>query len=248
MLRGSFLWPSRLTELLFAKELPRKAANQDQPQSGHAAEFEGPFCFPIPLACAYPLFMVRLALLFFLGGPYLIGSGGYDLYVQSGASRQPTTVSVAELEKNIPSNRHLVVTGGRPVMSTAVKFYKTKWGTKVSGSEILFIPIANASTTNLENATPAILLRVTEDQLNAAKAGKKLNFPAIEGVRTTSMDLEGKARGHLLEAYGQAAVDRMIILDYHGSVGMGAGLGKVVGGIAMTGAVVAGFLISQKSK
>ena len=98
--------------------------------------------------------MARLTLILFVAGVYLIGSGCYDLYVQAGTSRQPTTVSVAELEKNLPPNRHLIVTGGRAITATAVTFYKTKWGTKVSGSEILFIPIADTSKTAADGATP----------------------------------------------------------------------------------------------
>jgi hypothetical protein len=170
--------------------------------------------------------MIRLALLLFLVGIYLICSGCYDLFIQAGTSRQPTTVTVAELEKAVPANRHLVVTGGRPVAAAAVKFYKTKWGTKISGSEILFIPIVNASTATSDTVTPSILLRVTEDQVDAAKAGQKISFGSIEGVRTTSMDLEDKARQRLVDTYGEAAVDKMVILAYHGDVGMGGGMGN----------------------
>src|SRR5262249_10599479 len=151
----------------------------------------------------------------------------YELFIQAGTSRQPTTVSVADLEKNLPANRHLIVTGGRPALDTAVTFFKTKWGTRVSGSEIVFIPILDASSSDTDHATPAVLLRLTEDQVNAAKAGKKLSFQSIEGVRTTSMDLEDKARDRLVETYGSAAVDKMVILAYHGDVGMGTGLGKL---------------------
>jgi hypothetical protein len=192
--------------------------------------------------------MIRLAFILFVAGLYLIGSGCYDLFVQAGTSQKPTTVTVAELEKNVPANRHLVVSGGRPISSSAVKFYKTQWGSKVSGSEILFIPIADAATVNGNGSTPSILLRVTEDEMNAAKAGKKINFEVLEGIRTTSMDLEDKARRRLVENYGQAAVDHMIILDYHGHIGMVAGLGKVAGGIVMSGVVVLAFIYSRKPK
>ena len=192
--------------------------------------------------------MARLTLILFVAGVYLIGSGCYDLYVQTGTSRQPTSISVAELEKNLPSNRHLIVTGGRAVTATAVKFYKTKWGTRVSGSEILFIPIADASSTAPDGGTPSILLRVTEEEMNAAKAARNMNFRALEGVRTTSMDLESKARQRLVEMYGQAAVDRMIILDYHGHVGIGTGLGKLGGGILIAGAIVVIFIFGRKPK
>src|SRR5262249_57335423 len=103
--------------------------------------------------------------------------------------------------------------------AAAVKFYKKKWGTKVSGSEILFIPIVDDSTASPDQAKPSVLLRVTEDQIDAAKAGQKINFKAIEGVRTTSMDLEDKARQRLVDTYGEAAVAPVVILDYHGMVG-----------------------------
>jgi hypothetical protein len=133
------------------------------------------------------------------------------------------------------------------VSASAVKYYKTRWGTKVSGSEILFIPIMDAASATTHGATPSILLRVTEDQVDAAKAGNKINFRAVEGIRTTSMDLEGKARQRLVETYGQAAVERMVILSYHGGIGMGAALGKLGGGVVMVGAVVGGFILSRKS-
>jgi len=192
--------------------------------------------------------MLRFVILFFFAGLYLIGSACYDLYVQAGTSRQPTTVSMAELRTSVPGNRHLIVTGGRADTANAVAFYKTKWGTKVSGSEILFIPITDASTTASRGSIPSVLLRITGDQTAEAKAGNKVSFEAIEGVRTTSLDLEDKARRRLVETYGQAAVDRMMILNYHGGVGIGAALGKLIGGIALTGAVVGGFIFLRKSK
>ena len=192
--------------------------------------------------------MARIALILFVAGLFLIGSACYDLFVQAGTSRQPTTISVAELEKDVPANRHLIVTGGRPVAASAVKYYKTQWGTKVSGSEILFIPIANASATASSISTPSILLRVTEEQIDAAKAGKKVNFKAIEGIRTSSMDLESKARERLVATYGKDAVDRMIILSYHGAIGMGPALGKLAGGVALVGITVGAFIFLRKRK
>jgi hypothetical protein len=192
--------------------------------------------------------LIRLAIILFVAGLFLIGSGSYNLFVQAGASAEPTRVSVAELEKNVPSNRHLVVTGGKPVLASAVTFYKTQYGSKVSGSEITFIPITDASNAASARSTPRVLLRITEEQLNAAKAGDKFNFDALEGLRTTSMDLEGKVRGRLLDTYDKAAVDQMIILDYHGKIGMGTGFAKLAGGLAMSGGVIVAFLFNRRSK
>ncbi len=192
--------------------------------------------------------MLKFAFFLFVAALYLICSGCYDLFIQAGTSRQPTSVSVAELQTVVPRNRHLVVTGGRAAPEAAVRFYRTKWGAKVSGSEILFIPITDASATAAKNSMPFLLLRVTEDQLEEAKNGAKIDFKAVEGVRTTSLDLEDKARRRLVETYGQAAVDRMIILDYHGSVGIGTALGKVTGGVALAAALVGSFVFLQKPK
>ena len=192
--------------------------------------------------------MARLALLLVIAGIYLICSGGYELFVQAGTSRQPTTVSLADLEKSVPSNRHLIITGGRAVKETAVAFYRTQWGKKVSDSEILFIPITQASAAEARSTTPLVLLRVTAEQIQAAEAGNKIDFRALEGIRTTSVDLEDKARQRLVQAYGQAQVDRMIILNYHGTVGFGTGLAKLAGGLALTGALVAAFVFARKPK
>src|SRR6266576_668725 len=91
----------------------------DAPQKTHRGLFRLPFAPPSPAFPQSHLFMARIALLLIVGGLYLICSGCYDLFVQAGASRQPTTVSVAELEKSVPANRHLIVSGGRPVLATA---------------------------------------------------------------------------------------------------------------------------------
>ncbi len=204
---------------------------------------------PNPKQGLRPLsFIVKLALLLFVAGLYLIGSGCYDLFVQAGTSRQPTTISVAELEKSVPANRHLIITSGQPVKETAVTFYRTKWGRKVSGSEILFIPITDASAAAPRRSTPCVLLRVTADQIDAAQAGSKIDFQALEGIRTTSMDLEDKVRRRLVEAYGQGAVDRMIILNYRGTVGIGAALAKLAGGAALACAVAGAFVFLRKGK
>ncbi len=130
----------------------------------------------------------------------------------------------------------------------AVTFYKTHWGMKESGSEILFIPIADASANAPSNSTPRILLRVTEDKLAEAKSGREINLEAVEGIRTTSLDLEDKARRLLVKAYGQAAVESMVILDYHGKVGIGTALVKLAGGVALVGAIVGGFIWLRKPK
>lgn len=175
-------------------------------------------------------------------------SGCYDLFLQAGTSREATSVSVSELKTSLPSNRHLIITGGQADTENAVVFYRSKRGTKVSGSEILFIPILEAGTVPSRGSAPTVLVRMTEDQVNEAQGGAKVDFAAVEGIRTTSFDLEGKARSRLVETYGQAAVDKMMILNYHGSIGVWKALGKLAGGVGLSGAVVGAFILKRKSK
>jgi len=191
--------------------------------------------------------MIRIAIAAFVAGIYFICSGCYDLFVQAGTSHEPTTVAVTELKTSVPNNRHLIITGGKADTENAVVFYKSKYGTKVSGSEILFIPIIEAGTVPSRSSAPAVLVRMTEDQVNEAQGGAKIDFASVEGIRTTSFDLEGKARSRLVETYGQAAVDKMMILNYHGSISVWKALGKLAGGFGLSAAVVGAIILKRKS-
>jgi hypothetical protein len=191
--------------------------------------------------------MIRLTIAAIVAGIYFICSGCYDLFVQAGTSRQPTTVSIAELKTGVPGNRHLIITGGRADKENAVVFYKSKYGQKLSGSEIYFIPMVEAATNASGASAPAVLVRMTESQVNEARGGEKVSFASIEGIRTTSFDLEDKARQSLVQSYGQAAVDKMVILNYHGSIDIWKALGKLGGGVGLIGAVVGAFILKRKS-
>ena len=59
-----------------------------------------------------------------------------------------------------------------------------------------------------------MLVRITEPQMDVIKKGKPFDADSIHGVRMTHWDLEDKAGDVLTKRYGQAAVKKMVILEY----------------------------------
>ena len=183
--------------------------------------------------------LTRFLGLLLIGGVGLIVIGVYDFFIQAGTASKATTVTVAVLERGVPSNRHLIVTGGRALVDEAVTYYKTRRHFKVAGSEVYFIPIQDASLASYRSLTPPLLLRITEEQMEAIKEGKAFDPGSLHGVRMTHWDLESKAEDLLAKRYGETAVKRMVILDYEKEVtGVGSGLGQVLWGVLVIGAVI----------
>ena len=184
--------------------------------------------------------MSRILVLIFLGGIGLIFMGAYDFFIQVGTSSNPTTVSIAKLEKAVPANRHLIVTGGQAMIDDAVVYYKRRRSVKVPGSEIYFIPIQDASLAAYRSLAPSLLVRITDPQMSAIKEGKTFDANAIHGVRMTNWDLDGKAEDLLAKRYGQASVKKMVIVEYEKAVtGIKSGLAQMFGGVVcIAGSVV----------
>ena len=85
--------------------------------------------------------------------------------------------------------------------------------------------------------------------MDAINKGKIFDARAIHGVRMTHWDLESKARDLLTKRYGEAAVKKMVNLQYENEVtGIGGGLGQMfLGAVCIVGAVVfAGLTNSQR--
>jgi hypothetical protein len=182
-----------------------------------------------------------------IGGVGLIVMGAYG-FIQAGTSSAPTTVSIADLERAVPSNRNLIVTGGRALVNDAVVYYETRRYSKVAGSEAHFVPIQDASLAAYHSLTPPLLLRISEAQMDAIKKGKVFDARAIHGLRMTHWDLEGKARDLQTRRYGEAAVKKMVILEYEKEVtGIGSLGQMLLGAVCIVGAVVCAGL-TDKSK
>jgi len=190
--------------------------------------------------------MKRFFGLLLIGGVSLIVIGAYGFFIQAGTSSTPTIVSIADLERAAPSNRQLIVTGGRALVNDAVVYYETRRQAKVAGSEAHFIPIQDASLADYQSLTPPVLLRITEAQMDVIKKGKVFDPRAIHGVRMTHWDLEGNARDLLTKRYGEAVVKNMVDLQFEQEVtGIGGALGQMFVGAACI-VVFAG--LTNKSK
>jgi hypothetical protein len=193
--------------------------------------------------------MSRFLVLALVGGVVLIVTAAYEFFIQAGTCPKPTTVSIAALEGSVPWNRHLIVTGGRAMVDDAIVCYKRCNYGKVEGSEVYFIPIQDATLAGYRSLTPALVVRITEAQMNAIRNGKEFNFAAIQGVRMTHWDLENKAEELLAKRYGKAAVKRMVILEYEKAVtGITSDLGTLLlGAVCFVGVSVYNRL-TNKSK
>ena len=193
--------------------------------------------------------MTRFFGLLLIGGVGLIVMGAYGFFIQADTASTPTTVSIADLERSAPSDRHLIVTGGRALVNDAIVYYETRRYAKVAGSEAHFIPIQDASLAAYHSLTPPLLLRISEAQMDAIKKGEGFDARAIHGMRMTQWDLEGEVRELQTKRYGEAAVKKMVNLQYENEVtGTGGGLGQMVlGAVCIVGAVVFAGL-TNKSK
>jgi hypothetical protein len=190
--------------------------------------------------------MSRIFLFLIIGGICLLAKGAYECFIQAGTKEKPTTVSIAELERSVPFNRHLIVTGGKAVFNEGIVYYETRRNVKVTGSEVYFIPIQDISLAAYPSLTPPLLVRITGYQMDALKK-KDFSLDLIHGIRMTHLDLEDKAENLLTERYGEGAVKNMVILEYEKAVtGIRDGFNHMLGGVAcIFGAVMLAGLINR---
>jgi hypothetical protein len=195
--------------------------------------------------------MARVVVLLVFLGIGVTFNGAYDLYVQAGASSEPTTISMTELKKGIPPNRNLIVTGGEPVIQDGVHYYESRSGSKEEGSDAWFIPIRNRIPSERRSGTPEILLRITEEGMAVLKSNQTFNADSIHGIRVPHHELKTRVSGFLNQKYGLGAANEMLILEYEKKVtGIWPGLAKIVGGVAFITAsiLLPSFLKRQKSR
>ena len=175
----------------------------------------------------------------------LLGWGGYEFFIQAGAFKNPTTISITDLEKDTPFNRHLIITGGHALVSDAVVYYETRNGVKEPGSELTFLPIQGTAPGENANQAPSVLILLMEYQVNQINKGKTFDENAIGGLRMTHWELKDKAREVLVKKYGEAAVNKMLIVEYEKQPkGVGESLLKICGGIVLFGIA----LLCEKGK
>ncbi len=166
----------------------------------------------------------------------LLVAGGYGLWIDADTSPVPTRIGIGELEKRVPGNRNLVVTGGLLATNEAFALWNTRSGTTVEGTEVNFIPVRNPESASGTNAPPRVLLRIGPSAMKSIQAGHPVDPAALRGIRTTQFTLHAKAKALLAETYGGAAAKRMLILEYGKEAnGPWRNLGFLVGGIVVLG-------------
>jgi hypothetical protein len=183
--------------------------------------------------------MQRFIVLAFIAAVYLTISGGYEAWILFGTSGNPTTITVAELESHLPSNRYLKVTEGRVMREEAVVYSQTNRKTfqKVPDSEITFIPVLSSSANS--TSTPKLIVRIPEDKMKAIKDTHSFDEKSIIGVRKTQWDLEDKVKEFLAKEFGKDATERMIVLEYgeKSSDDLITALTKLIGGLIILGVI-----------
>ena len=183
--------------------------------------------------------MSRIIPFIIIGGVGLLVTGAYDCFIQMSTKDKATAVSIADLEKSVPFNRHLIVTGGKAIIDESIMYYEMRRNVKVLGSEVYFIPIQDISLADYPSLTPPLLVRVTKYQMDDMNKEKVFIEP-IRGIRMTHWDLEKKAENLLTERYGEVAVKNMVILEYKKAVtGIWDGLAKMfLGAVCIFGLVM----------
>jgi Trypsin-like peptidase domain len=195
----------------------------------------------------------RLIGIGFLAGIGLICVGTYDVFIQVTAQRNPETISISDLQKRIPWNRHLIITGGTAMVPETIEYYKyeNRYGRKarLPNSEIYFIPVQHSSASQSASKSPTLVVRMTKEQADKVKAHGGFPETRIEGLRMTHWDLESEAKEALVSSFGKSAVEKMVVLDYqHEVVGIWRGLGQILSGLLLLGALGIASVKLNKSR
>lgn len=158
--------------------------------------------------------MARFLLILWFVGIGGVCIGVYNFFIDLNSFSTPETISIMDLEKGAPFNRHLIVTDARPLLDQAVVFHKTRRGSVVEGSEFIFVPMQEAAFKNYSSFTPFLLVKVPKNRFEIfSKAMAELN-PTVQGIRMTQWELPDEAEKVLAKSFGNDPVKRMIVLEF----------------------------------
>jgi len=152
--------------------------------------------------------------------------GAYQTFLEAGISDTPTAVSLSQLESGIRfRNRNLIIRGGVLRASEAVEYWKTR--RHVRTTDDLYIPLATD-----RSVAPRVFLRTP------LRDGKPAVTPSpsegIHGTRLTWLEIDGKVKNKLRDAYGAGVLDNAIIVDLaRQSDGIGMAVFQLCLGIAL---------------
>ena len=156
----------------------------------------------------------RFFALVFLGGFAGVVLGSYHLYVQFGVSPIATTLTLSQLDQSTPSNRNLIVTEGEAAVESAVTSYKTKYYAKVSGSDVIFVPVFERGLSRLRTLPPSLLLKMSTKQFEVLKAARGILAGGFQGLRIPQIELETGVKSFFEKKYGEDAIAHLTILDF----------------------------------
>jgi len=150
-----------------------------------------------------------------LGG-FLVYYAIKEMYIESGVSKDPTPVTLQQLEEGkIPDNKHLLVTVGLVHFSKKLEYVEKRRSTdSVPATDDYYIP-----ATDYQTETPQIFFRVhkvTKD-LNGFLSMKK----GVRCILVPHFDVPDLLLAKLAEKYGRDVSNRAIILDAQRIPGIG---------------------------
>jgi len=158
--------------------------------------------------------MKRFTSLILIAALVALCFGAYHCFLGLTTFPNPTEISLIQLEKHVPFNRHLKIVGAVPLLKDGVVFYQTRRGSKVENSECTFIPLTEKSLNGFSSLTPRVLLRVSQPLLDIfIKSSTSMDQP-IQGIRLTSLDLPQEAKKLVSKSWGETSTNNMLVIDY----------------------------------
>lgn len=179
--------------------------------------------------------LARIFLLLLIAGAALLFFGIANLWVEGGADKEPTTVTVADFEKKAPDNRHVIITGAMADLPNTIKLTTTR---KRSSTVTVtyFVPLWNPAGGNAPGKKRGVAVVKMGSADFEQQRAKGLNFTKVQGMRVTDLDFNSKAKDELAKEYGKEAVDKMPIISWNQKpAGTGLGFGLIAGGVLCLG-------------
>ncbi len=141
---------------------------------------------------------------------YLVISGAYEAFIEFGASSTPRRTTVAELERQIPANRNLLIVGAIPVLKDGVEYWEKRGHD--TETDDLYIPLADVDAP-YARGQPRVFLRVSSGQFAYLREKEIFNPTGIHGIRMTGWDMPSKAKGFLQQRFGPKVLDGLVVID-----------------------------------
>lgn len=174
----------------------------------------------------------RISALLFLAGIAGIVMGVYRFCIELPSSENPSVVTVSELERHTPWNRHVAISNA--VISTDDGVHYTETHYAAIMNESYFLPVRDSALAGLTSIPPRVYVKVSKTQMTEIEGKRLVSDPVIDGMRLTRWDIEGKVKDYLVSSLGPQTANNLVIIELGKKPeGIGAPLGTIVAGIGM---------------